>query len=202
MFASDSPDLPPDDECILQITDPGVSILPNLQKTDPGVSAATSSNHPSASGTVNVTARDLGGKADSSASDDLVGQKAPTIPTDETATQERTDQPQKISESTPRAIKIKKPLPSDIIFGRGKPTHNHPGNRTLRNVVDTFREEYAASRRYDKLAIAQEIITGMQAGRWGSAPARFLKRDDQDGEFWVQAPDDETREKVCIADIQ
>ena len=128
-------------------------------------------------------------------SDDEAGTKASTMHTDEFATPDWTDQKQKSPQTTLKNIKIKEPLESDIIFGRGKPNHDHPGNRTFRKVVETYQDEYSASRRYDKLAIAQEIITGLEAGRWSIAPARFLKRDDK-SDFWTIASDEETREKV------
>lgn len=107
--------------------------------------------------------------------------------------------------------KIYEPEPLDIVFGRGKPFQGHPGNQLLRRVVEKYKEEYAASRRYDKLAIAEEIVHGLQTGRFSSTnpktKSRFLKRpetaedddddDDKKKAYWIIAPREEAREKVC-----
>lgn len=148
-------------------------------------------------GPVNVT----GAAGDSSsalgAGDISSSTKTTRIPTDGTFRQER-------PEAASLEGKIVELLPSDIIFGRGKPFVSHDGNRTLHKVVQKYQEEYKASRRYDKLGIVQEIIQGLQEGRWGTAPARFLKRDgrqhrkEEGKNFWILAPYADIREKVRI----
>lgn len=75
--------------------------------------------------------------------------------------------------------------------------------------MNRYKAQYAAARRYDKLAITDSIVKGIQEGRWG-APGRFLRRSvsaptekqDQDASessYWVEATDSEAREKVSHA---
>eukprot|EP00934_Nitzschia_sp_Nitz4_P000439 Nitzschia sp. Nitz4//scaffold306_size21755//13825//14808//NITZ4_008591-RA/size21755-processed-gene-0.9-mRNA-1//-1//CDS//3329547117//439//frame0 len=90
---------------------------------------------------------------------------------------------------------ILQPNQSDILFGRGRPYQGHFGNRKLREIVDHFRKEYAAARRYDKLAIAEEIVKGLQGGRWGD-PSRFLRRAEDGEDCWIEVSDVVAREKV------
>jgi len=130
---------------------------------------------------------------------DTKGEGLSTTPKEGATSDEESTQQDETYPQTSEIEVVKEPLPSDIIFGRGKPNHDHPGNRVFRKVVEAYQEEYAASRRYDKLAITQEIITGFEAGRWGTTPARFLKRDyNESASFWTVASDDDIREKVCM----
>ena len=98
----------------------------------------------------------------------------------------------------PLVNKIINPAPSDVLFGRGKPYQFHGGNQRLRAVVNGFKDDYAASRRYDKLALAEEIVKGIQGGRWGE-PGKFLRRADHGQDYWLEAADEEAREKVSHA---
>jgi hypothetical protein len=93
---------------------------------------------------------------------------------------------------------IANPDPPDVLFGRGKPYQSHGGNRRLREVVNRYKANYVASRRYDKHAIAEEIVKGIQGGRWGDS-GRFLRRADDGEDYWIQATDGEAREKVSHA---
>ncbi len=94
--------------------------------------------------------------------------------------------------------KIVNPESTDVLFGRGKPYQGHCGNQKLREIVENYKGAYMGSRRYDKLAIAEEIVKGIQGGRWGEA-GRFLRRAENGDDFWVVAPDEEAREKVSHA---
>lgn len=104
----------------------------------------------------------------------------------------------KLEESIANIDRIVNPEPTDVLFGRGKPYQGHSGNQKLREIVDKYKDAYMSSRRYDKLAIAEDIVKGIQGGRWGEA-GRFLRRADNGEDFWVVAPDDEAREKVSHA---
>jgi hypothetical protein len=100
--------------------------------------------------------------------------------------------------AAPQNQKIVNPGPSDVLFGRGKPYQFHGGNQRLREVVNTYKTDYVASRRYDKLAIAEEIVKGIQGGRWGES-GRFLRRADDGEDYWIKASHEEAREKVSHA---
>ena len=89
-----------------------------------------------------------------------------------------------------------RPASNDILFGRGKPFQNHPGNRKLILLVDKYKEQYVKSVRDKKRPIVEEIISILtQDG------ARFLKRYDGDSSspFWVEASKEVAFDKVSHA---
>jgi hypothetical protein len=81
------------------------------------------------------------------------------------------------------------PGPFDVLLGRGKPFHVHPGNQHLRALVDLIRDEYEGAQYGAKPAIAAKIVASIKQNR-----GRFLKKD-KDG-WWVEAPDKAAKEKV------
>ena len=84
--------------------------------------------------------------------------------------------------------------PHDILCGRDKTAHNHPGNKRFRTIVQSKREQYqSAGRRDDKNRIINEIIA--QVYREGG---RFLRNDEDTGE-WVLVEPSGVHDKVSHA---
>lgn len=92
---------------------------------------------------------------------------------------------------------VKTPTDHDVLFGRGWPYQSHPGNMNLHRLVAFHKDRYENSRRFDKLAIADQIVYEIKSGG-GKKFGRFLRRVE--GEvYWEEAPDDVSREKVAHA---
>ena len=51
-----------------------------------------------------------------------------------------------------------RPGKMDVILGRGKTMHQHPGNVRFRNILEMHKEEYEAAGKYAKTAIAEKIL--------------------------------------------
>lgn len=110
---------------------------------------------------------------------------------------------EKIGRAPPESVlppnkgnQVTMPEDLDVVFGRGKPFQLHPGNQRLHMIVDRHRDRYQAARRYDKFAIAEEIVETIKSG--GKTRGRFLRRVEGE-EFWEVVPDDVAREKVAHA---
>jgi hypothetical protein len=101
------------------------------------------------------------------------------------------------TETQSTASQIITPSPNDVLFGRGKPYQAHEGNVRLHKMVKLQKQRYLNSRRYDKLAIAEEIVKEVQNGRPGE-PGRFMKRADGE-EYWEEVSNTIAREKVSHA---
>ncbi len=80
------------------------------------------------------------------------------------------------------------PLNSDILFGRGKPIQQTPGNLRLSAIVDSFVTEYHTRNKQDKTALATQIVDMVK-----SASGRFLSKN---AGIWTIVSDDIAREKV------
>jgi hypothetical protein len=93
---------------------------------------------------------------------------------------------------------IETPQPSDVLFGRGRPYQAHSGNVRLHRIVDRHKDRYSQSRRFDKLAIVDQIVYEVKSKGDGGGAGRFLKRSEN-GEFWEEVTDDVAREKVAHA---
>jgi hypothetical protein len=102
-----------------------------------------------------------------------------------------------LDSSTEGMARIANPSPRDVIFGRGKPFQSHPGNVYLHKIVNMHKDRYFKSRRYDKLAIAEEIVSEIKQGSNGT-PGRFLKRVEGE-DHWVEVSSEVAREKVSHA---
>ena len=93
------------------------------------------------------------------------------------------------------------PEPFDVLFGRGKPTQKHPGNKLLRLLIDQNCHRYNKAPRREKRAIANEIVQGIKSNS-GKLPGRFLqpceggpeREDDPAG--WKEATDNVAIDKV------
>ncbi len=85
------------------------------------------------------------------------------------------------------------PLPSDIIMGRGKPFHTHPGNQRMLQIIDGNKERYNSTKRHNRREVAQEVLDVIfETG------ARFLKRVEGE-EYWEEVSRSATFDKVSHA---
>jgi hypothetical protein len=80
------------------------------------------------------------------------------------------------------------PALTDVILGRGKPKHVHPGNLRLHDFVDEWLPRYNNSNKQAKTEISMEAVRRTKA-----ASGRFLT---QIKGFWVETSDDDARDKV------
>jgi hypothetical protein len=83
------------------------------------------------------------------------------------------------------------PDSKDIVLGRGKRIHSHPGNIQLNRLIDQAIPQYDASRKTEKTAMTNEMIRNMQED-WGG---RFLLQDTKLG-VWMIAPEDTVKIRV------
>jgi hypothetical protein len=82
--------------------------------------------------------------------------------------------------------------PTDIFCGRDRLSHNHPGNRRFRHLINMYRDSYqTATQRDTKTLLTAEIVAAVQC--YGG---RFLKR--QAGE-WIEVDATYAHEKVSHA---
>jgi hypothetical protein len=77
----------------------------------------------------------------------------------------------------------------DIVFGRGAPLRQHPGNIRFRRIVSKYNQKYGDASKHEKTAIIQNVIRELQ-----SEGAKFLMMDDSSGV--TEASPDEIRMKV------
>ena len=82
------------------------------------------------------------------------------------------------------------PKPNDVIFGKGKPCQEFPGNLQLKSLVDEYRDEYNRSNKpRQKTELTIKVVNRIRA-----TGGRFLRRVD--GE-WQEIMDDAVaRDKV------
>eukprot|EP00980_Cylindrotheca_fusiformis_P016381 scaffold4880_cov106-Cylindrotheca_fusiformis.AAC.15 len=81
------------------------------------------------------------------------------------------------------------PMHTDVLFGRGKPTQNHPGNLRLSLIAESLLEKYDGfDKRQEKQQLTAETVERMKM-----AGVRFLSKCD---EGWKIAPDKLARERV------
>ena len=73
---------------------------------------------------------------------------------------------------------ISKPSPNDVLFGRGKKFQDHPGNRRFREIIKANKCRYSKSRRYEKLAIATEIVCFIKEGKIGEHTSELQSNHD------------------------
>jgi hypothetical protein len=80
----------------------------------------------------------------------------------------------------------------DILFGRGRPIRDNPGNLGLLFLVEQKMSVYEATSKQEKTRISLEIV------RWLKAkPSRFLKKND--GGVWEEVEEETARQKVSHA---
>jgi hypothetical protein len=80
------------------------------------------------------------------------------------------------------------PALTDVILGRGKTAHDHPGNLRLHDVVDECLPRYNSSTKQGKTEISTEVVLRTKA-----TSGRFLA---QIKGVWVETSDDDARDKV------
>lgn len=82
--------------------------------------------------------------------------------------------------------------PVDVLCGRDRLIHAHPGNRRFRHLINLYRERYqGAKHREDKTNMTTEIVQTVKGYR-----GRFLK---QDGGLWCEVDQAYAHEKVSHA---
>mmetsp|Transcript_31340 Transcript_31340/g.73798 ORF Transcript_31340/g.73798 Transcript_31340/m.73798 type:complete len:599 (+) Transcript_31340:150-1946(+) len=89
-----------------------------------------------------------------------------------------------------------RPNNRDVLFGRGKPFQNHPGNRKMLSYIDQYKRQYNESPRDQKRPIVEEII-GILTRDGG----RFLRRynEDTNSTWWTEVPKQVAFDKVSHA---
>jgi hypothetical protein len=80
------------------------------------------------------------------------------------------------------------PTRNDVLTGKGKPIQHHPGNVHLRILVETYMEEYKATKLSSKM-VADKVFAMIKA-----RPGRFLQKDS-DG-WWRESSDADALDKV------
>jgi len=83
----------------------------------------------------------------------------------------------------------------DILFGRGKGVQAHPGNKRLRELVETHLDRYEKSSRLEKTLIAEMIVRTIK-----DMSGRFLKIEKaSNGGGWTEVDFDTSRDKIAHA---
>jgi hypothetical protein len=80
------------------------------------------------------------------------------------------------------------PALAEVILGRGKPAHDHPGNLRLHDVVDECLPRYNSSTKQGKTEISTEVVQRIKA-----TSGRFLA---QIKGVWMETSDVDARDKV------
>ena len=82
------------------------------------------------------------------------------------------------------------PASNDVLWGKGRPTQQHPGNVHLRDLVEEFIDEYqAAQLSADKTKVVHKVCLMIKA-----RSGRFLQKDD-DG-WWRESRNEDAELKV------
>lgn len=81
------------------------------------------------------------------------------------------------------------PTPKDVLLGRGRQSHEFPGNVAMRRYVEDLAEEYTKAEEFlDKTVLAMTVISKVK-----DDGGRFLERKD---DFWAVAAHAPTVRKV------
>jgi hypothetical protein len=83
------------------------------------------------------------------------------------------------------------PKPEDVLFGRGKPTRNHPGNIRFRNLMESHAEEYNKAPKFVKSLIAKKLVQIVM-----SSGSRFMKPMERTNNHWVMVDEKTAQDKV------
>jgi hypothetical protein len=76
----------------------------------------------------------------------------------------------------------------DVLFGRGKPIQEHPGNLRYHYILDNYQDSYEGAKKFEKQEISETVVRLVKKYH-----SRFLK---QDGAGWVTVDDTTARDKV------
>lgn len=81
----------------------------------------------------------------------------------------------------------------DVIMGRGRHNKKKPGNRKLNQLLESYRDEYEASDKFQKTVLAEVVVSKMiEEG------SRFLVREgEKKHALWVEVSLDKARDKVA-----
>lgn len=85
---------------------------------------------------------------------------------------------------------------NDVLCGRGGLTNHHPGNVCFRGLVRKFQPDYLRASKRDKAGIAHKIVAII---RDLSPSGRFLKKDPNNPNEWIDIGDRKAREKTSQA---
>lgn len=97
---------------------------------------------------------------------------------------------------SPRARNIQSdlilnPSRNDVLFGRGRPIQEHPGNVVFNSLLEAVRDRYDSLRRSEKTALTYTIVFKIKR-----AGGRFLRQSPVNPELWEQVDDEMARVKV------
>lgn len=82
----------------------------------------------------------------------------------------------------------------DIVFGRGRPYQNHPGNVRLKKIVGFYKKWYQQARKADTAGFADKIVALMKSDTDENGNRRrFLRRSE---DYWYEVDDHEAKNKV------
>jgi hypothetical protein len=90
----------------------------------------------------------------------------------------------------PNVLRIEKPEPNDVLFGRGRGFQEHPGNQRMLEIIDRYRKTYKGQKRNKK----QEFVVAVYEAITKDG-VRFLKKNKED-KFWVKVSIAVALEKV------
>jgi hypothetical protein len=87
------------------------------------------------------------------------------------------------------------PQKEDILCGKGKEAHGHPGNRTYRILISLHRDDYRnpKANNYTKSSITKAVLASIR-----DYGGRFLKKDEHT-DMWYEVDDNLAYEKVSHA---
>jgi len=88
-----------------------------------------------------------------------------------------------ITDKGDRVVKVRRVTSADVLLGRGRPYHHHPGNHTMMRLVDEQKSKHDVSSRSAKKQITEEIVK--QIKRNGG---RFLKRVERKKDSATKKP--------------
>jgi hypothetical protein len=87
------------------------------------------------------------------------------------------------------------PGPFDVIFGRGRPFIDHPGNDRMRKIVEAYKARYEAAEKQDKTLITKEVVQIIKNS--GEEKGRFLKQQSKGNDApWFEVSTKEAHKKV------
>jgi len=102
----------------------------------------------------------------------------------------------------PRSIRIRTPLPQDVLSDRGMPINLHPGNKLFRDWVNLRREDYHLARtKTEKLAVVMGVVRQVQqqqpcGGRFLIKDPSSLTEREKNGPWWVELSEVQTLAKI------
>lgn len=88
--------------------------------------------------------------------------------------------------------KIFVPRKYDVLFGRGRPLQDHPGNLRFHRIVNRARASYLMSRKEDKIGVARDVLSEIKTSKKGDPESKDKPKkkssDDGDDDDDVNSP--------------